>query len=79
MTNGGWTGIIGGYSGTGYTADFDQLVIEGFGIFKFYRNDSLLVYGKIEIKEQHDSILRISLVQGSSFCNMKFYDMDKYV
>ncbi|MBP1669508.1 MAG: hypothetical protein H6Q21_1874 [Bacteroidetes bacterium] len=71
--------IIGGYWGTGYEADFDQLVIEGFGIFKIYRNDSLLIYGKIEIKEQNDSILRISFIQGSSFCNMKFFDMDKYV
>lgn len=72
-------GIIGGYSGIGYEADFDHLVIEGFGIFKFYRNDSLLIYGKIVIKEQNDSILRISFVQGSAFCNMNFFDMDKYV
>jgi photosystem II stability/assembly factor-like uncharacterized protein len=69
----------GGYAGGGYDADFDQLVIESFGIFKFFRHDSLLVYGRIEVKEQNDSILRIVFIKGSAFCRMKFFDMDKYV
>src|SRR3990172_12911255 len=34
--------ISGSYTGAGYAPDFEKLVVQKIGIFKFYRNDSLL-------------------------------------
>ncbi|MBI9068383.1 MAG: hypothetical protein JEZ09_13900 [Salinivirgaceae bacterium] len=53
--------IDGGYSGMGYTPDFDYLEIKNYGIYGFVRNDSLLEYGKIEIMEQNSEKLWIKL------------------
>jgi hypothetical protein len=72
-------GIGGGFTGGGYSPDFEQLVIEEIGIFKFYRNDSLLAYGKIEIKEQNENGLKVSFLLDSSLSKMDFFDMEKYV
>ena len=72
-------GCSGGYSGMGYLYNFDRMVIEEIGIFKFYRNDTLLTYGKITIIEQNDSLLFIDLQQDSIFYHMEFFDMEKYV
>jgi hypothetical protein len=41
--------ISGGFSGGGYTPDYDFLEIRNFGIYGLVRNDSLIEYGKIEI------------------------------
>jgi photosystem II stability/assembly factor-like uncharacterized protein len=71
--------ISGGYAGNGYTPDFDELVVEPIGIFKFFRNDSLLNYGKIEIEGWDDYGMQVSFLLDSSSGNMGFYDMEKHV
>ncbi len=53
--------IAGGYSGLGYEENFDYLEVRNFGIYGFIRNDSLLEYGRIEIKEQSEDKLWIIL------------------
>jgi hypothetical protein len=56
--------ISGGFKGSPeYPANFDQLSIEEIGIFKFYRNDSLISFGKIKIEEQIEDELFISFMQ----------------
>jgi len=73
------TGISGGFSGGGYATDFDILSIEEIGIFKIFRNDSLVAYGKIEVLEQDDETLFISLTDETILANLGFGDMEKYV
>jgi len=43
------TGTSGGFSGKGYTKDFDYLVFKRNGIFGIIRNDSLITYGKLTL------------------------------
>lgn len=71
--------ISGGFSGGGYARDFDQLVIQKYGIFKIFRNDSLLLYGRIDIDRQDDNGLLINLTADSVLGNVAFSDMTKYV
>ena len=71
--------ISGGFSGGGYVRDFDQLVIQKYGIFKIIRNDSLLVYGKIDINSQNPDNLFITLEADSVLGKVAFYDMAKYL
>ncbi len=53
--------ISGGFTGTGYAPDFDYLEIRNYGIYGFVRNDSLLEYGQVVIKEQNLENLWITL------------------
>ena len=71
--------ISGGFAGDGYSLDFDQLTIQTIGIFKFYRNDSLLNYGKIEIITEDEIGLLIEFVLDSITGTMLFEDMEKYL
>ena len=40
-------GTSGGFAGTGYTKDFDYLILKQNGIFGIVRNDSLITFGKL--------------------------------
>jgi photosystem II stability/assembly factor-like uncharacterized protein len=73
------TGISGGFTGQGYKPDFDYMEIEKYGIYKLYRNDSLLHYGKIKIENESSDRLLISFIRDTSIGNISFYDMIKYV
>lgn len=48
-------GTSGGFSGQGYEADFDYLVVKPYLIFGIIRNDSLISTGKIEILNQDEN------------------------
>jgi hypothetical protein len=51
-------GYSGGFAGNSYNADYRKLVFERYGIFKFFVNDSLYSYGKIEIQpDEYSSLL----------------------
>lgn len=52
-------GTSGGFAGTGYTADFEYLVLKANGIFGLLRNDSLMAFGKISINNQTPSELYV--------------------
>ncbi len=56
------TGTSGGFTGMGYKADFDYLLMKPCGIFGIIRNDSLVATGKILIIDQSDKNLRIDFV-----------------
>jgi len=71
--------ISGGITGNGYKADYDLLKIDSIGIFRIYRNDSLFIYGKINVLAQDDNNLFISLVADTVSEGISFYDMQKYV
>jgi len=73
------TAITGGLWGIGYTPDFEFLVVQEIGIFKIYRNDSLLVYGSIEIQRTDEYGLLIFFRQDSILGEVAFFDMQKYL
>ncbi|MBL4715990.1 MAG: T9SS type A sorting domain-containing protein [Bacteroidia bacterium] len=73
------TDISGGISGGGYEPDLDDMEIMKYGIYKLYRNDSLLHFGKIEIEEEDSNSLLINFVKDTGIGNIMFYDMIKYV
>ena len=60
------TGTSGGFAGQGYTPNFSHLVIKPYGIFGIVRNDSMVVTGKISIKNQTDTQLYVDFM---SFTN----------
>lgn len=73
------SGISGGLWGIGYEKDFEHLVVQEIGIFKIYRNDSLIVYGRINIEDPEGDDLLIGLWQEETFGEISFFDMQKYV
>ncbi len=62
--NGTWKviGTSGGIAGTGYTPDFNYLVIKNNGIFGIIRNGSLITTGKISILNQTEEELRVEFI-----------------
>ncbi|MGW8316305.1 MAG: T9SS type A sorting domain-containing protein [Bacteroidales bacterium] len=73
------TRISGGIGGNGYEADFDRLKIDSIGIFKIFRNDSLFIYGKLNVLEQNDEQLFLEFVADTVTGDILFWDMKKYV
>jgi hypothetical protein len=71
--------ISGGFTGEGYNPDFEVMEITKFGIYKLYRNDSLLHLGKIEIEEVNADNIIISFISDTCIGDITFYDMIKYV
>lgn len=55
-------GTGGGFTGAGYTPDFEYLVIKPNAIFGIVRGDSLVATGKIEIQNDPDYDLLIHLI-----------------
>lgn len=55
-------GTSGGIAGTGYTPDFNYLVLRNNGIFGIIRHDSLVTTGKISILNQTEDELRVEFV-----------------
>ena len=62
--NGTWKliGTSGGFAGSGYSPDFNYLIIKPNGIFGVVRNGSLITMGKILIKSQSDNELIVDLI-----------------
>lgn len=62
--NGVWKviGTSGGIAGSGYTPDFNYLIIKPNGIFGVVRNESLITTGKILIKNQSADELYVELI-----------------
>ncbi len=82
--NGIWkvTGTSGGIAGSGYTPDFNYLIIKPNGIFGIVRNDSLITTGKILIKNQSVSELYVDLIADTDPGKMGIgivLDSDKYI
>jgi hypothetical protein len=75
--------ISGGFSGSGFTPDFDFLEIKGFGIYGLVRNDTLFEYGRIEVDTfdiNRAEVLQIRLVpQVYSGSNPHINPGEKYV
>lgn len=55
-------GTSGGIAGSGYTPDFDYLVIKAYGVFGLIRNDSLITSGKIAVINQTDTELSVDFI-----------------
>ncbi|MGE5316811.1 MAG: hypothetical protein ACM3ME_02360 [Chloroflexota bacterium] len=51
---GNWKAVStsGGFNGSGFTLDFDHLVLKPNGIFGILQNDSLLAYGKMALEKK---------------------------
>lgn len=82
--NGTWKviGTSGGFAGSGYTPDFNYLIIKPNGIFGIIRNDSLITMGKILIKNQTDKELYIDLISDKDPDLVKVgivQDSEKYI
>jgi len=61
------TGTSGGFSGMGYTKDFDYLILKENGIFGILRNDSLIAYGKLNLLQTDPKIYINALYCGFEF------------
>lgn len=82
--NGTWKviGTSGGFAGSGYTPDFNYLIIKPNGIFGIIRNDSLITMGKIVVKNQTDKELYVDLVSDKDPDLVKVgivHDSEKYI
>jgi hypothetical protein len=71
-------GSSGGFHGGGYGADFDFLVLKKNCIFGAIRNDSLIAYGKIELKTDNEGLLCIFDPDRSAKIEL-CYDSEKYL
>lgn len=70
----------GGFSGQGYTSDFDKLLLKPNGIFGIIRNDSLITYGKIVIKNQTGQELFVDFVSEDGNTEFEILnDNEKYL
>jgi hypothetical protein len=69
--------ISGGATTDGFSPDFERIIIQKIGIFKMFRNDSLLAYGRINIQEDNDHSLKISFMPDRGLKNIPFYGTDK--
>lgn len=47
----------GGFTGKGFTLDFETLILEENGSFKLMRNDSIIAGGKVSMVKEKESIL----------------------
>lgn len=52
----------GGFTGAGYPADFEYLLLKPNGIFGIIRNDSLVSFGKISVNELTATEVSVSFV-----------------
>jgi hypothetical protein len=71
--------ISGGTTIDGFIPDFERIVIQKIGIYKMFRNDSLLSYGKINIMEDDKHALKISFKPDRGLKNISFYGTEKYL
>jgi hypothetical protein len=81
-TYGTWNvyGTSGGFAGSGYPKDFDQLLLKPNGIFGIVRNDSLLTHGKIVIKNQTAQELFVEFVPETQIQGIDILgDNEKYI
>jgi hypothetical protein len=75
----GLKAISGGTAMDEFSPDFERIIIQKIGIFKMFRNDSLLAYGRINIQEDKDHSLKISFMPDRGLKNIPFYGTDKYL
>jgi hypothetical protein len=74
--------ISGGFSGDGYTPDFDYLDIKPIGIYGLVRNDILFESGKIEpfmFDSASSGFLQVKLIPVYSSGNPSMYPPEKYL
>ena len=75
-------GTSGGFAGTGYPIDFDELHIKPNAIFGIVRNDSLLTTGKIDLVDNQSVDLAINFVpedDPNELMIQLMYDTEKFV
>lgn len=80
--NGHWVvyNTSGGFSGAGYPADFQKLLIKPNGIFGILNNNSLVAYGKIVVQSQTAQALLVEFVPQTPVNNIQLLaDREKYV
>lgn len=55
---GNWKAVRtwGGFDGSGFTLDFDHLVLKPNGIFGILQNDSLIAYGKMVLEKKGEML-----------------------
>lgn len=55
---GNWKAVStsGGYSGSGFTLDFDHLTLKPNGIFAVNRNDTLIAFGKMVLEKKGEMV-----------------------
>lgn len=71
--------ISGGFAGSGFSPDFDFLEVQRIGIFKIFRNDSVLAYGKIRIEEQRDNSVKVAFMPEESLQSVSIFESEKLI
>jgi len=71
--------ISGGFTGTGFSPDFDFLEVQRIGIFKIVRNDSVLAYGKIQIEEQKGDAVTVAFKPEKTLQPVSIFDSEKLI
>lgn len=72
--------ISGGFAGNGHDLNFDILEFREYGKYGFFRNDSLLEYGKITLALQTANDLRLKIRFDKDENSESFFnDAIKYV
>ena len=71
-------GVSGGIHGGGHELNFDYFEVHKFGIYGFIRNGRIIEFGKIEIDEQTNEELLITLKPDND-SEVFMYDSEKYV
>jgi hypothetical protein len=72
--------VSGELATQGYSPEFERIVIEKIGMFKVFRNDSLLGFGRINvIEEVAEQALKISFSPDRGLTTISFYGTDKFL
>ena len=79
--NGVWEviGSSGGFTGAGYGADFDYLLIKPNAIFGIVRNDSLITTGQIEVLDDPNVDLVVRFVPEDQVNIIILQGLEQYV
>ncbi len=72
--------VSGGFTGHGHDLNFEFLKIKEYGIYGFFRNDTLLEYGKISPAVPTTNDLRLIVVFEKDEKSPSFFaDREKYI
>lgn len=78
---GSWSlrAVSGGVTGETFSPDFEYLQIQKIGIFKVFRNDSILAYGQIKIEEKKDNSVRIAFMPDQAAKDVSIFESGKII
>lgn len=69
--------VSGGTLNNNFEPDFERIEILKIGNYKLFKNDSLISFGQIRIKDEKESTLKISFVPERGLKTMKFYESER--